>query len=177
MPAIDHQKLDGYLKAGENAQNTSEQGRALEDLICYLFGQVPGIEITQRNTKNTFSTEEIDVALWNDQETKGLNFLPNIILVEVKNWSSRVGGEEVSWFDNKLRSRGLDFGILVCTKGITGDSVKLTAAHHVISNALFEKRKLVVLETTEILKLTNTEELCDLIKVKLCQLAVNGALV
>lgn len=176
MPAIDGRRLNGYVNAGVNAQNTCAQGKALEDLICYLFGQVPGITITFRNTKNTFNTEEIDVALWNEQEAQGLHFLPNIILVEAKNWSSSVGGEEINWFDSKLRSRGLDFGILVCTKGITGDPVKLTAAHNVISNALSERRKLIVLKTNEILQLANTDALCELIKAKLCELAVNGAL-
>ncbi len=177
MPAIDGRILNVYVNAGANAQNTAEQGKALEDLICYLFGQVPGISIPLRNTKNTFRTEEIDVALWNEKEEQGLHFLSNIILVEAKNWSFPVGGEEVSWFDSKLRSRGLDFGILVSTRGITGDPEKLTAAHYVVSRALSEKRKLVVLKTDEILQLTNTEALCDLIKAKLCELAVNGALV
>ena len=177
MPAIDGQILREYVNEGVNAQNTTAQGRALEDLICYLFGQVPGITITQRNALNAFQTEEIDVALWNEAETQGLYFLPNIILVEAKNWSTRVGGEEVSWFDNKLRNRGLDFGIFVCTKGITGNPAKLTAAHQVISNALSERRKLVVLKTDEILQLGNTEALCEMIKAKLCNLAVNGALV
>lgn len=177
MPAIDGGRLNGYVNAGVNAQNTAAQGRALEDLICYLFGEVPGVSITRRNTKNTFNTEEIDVALWNDQEVQGLHFLPNIILVEAKNWSSRVGGEEVSWFDHKLRSRGLDFGILVCTRGITGDPERLTAAHHVVATALSERRRLVVLRTNEILQLADTDALCNLIKEKLCELAVNGALV
>ena len=177
MPAIDGRMLNVYVNAGANAQNTAAQGKALEDLICYVFGQVPGISITLRNTKNTFRTEEIDVALWNEKEKQGLHFLPNIILVEAKSWSSRVGGEEVSWFDSKLRSRGLDFGILVSTRGITGDPEKLTAAHHVVAKALSEKRKLVVLKTNEILQLADTEALCDLIKAKLCELAVNGALV
>ena len=177
MPAIDGQRLIGYVNAGANAESTAGQGKALEDLICYLFAQVPGITITLRNTKNAFKTEEIDVALWNEREAQGLHFLPNLILVEAKNWSSPVGGDEVSWFDSKLRSRGLEFGILVCTRGITGDPEKLTAAHRIIANALAEKRKLVVLRTDELLKLANTEALCDLIKLKLCELAVNGALV
>ena len=116
-------------------------------------------------------------ALWNEQDSGGLYFLPHIILIEAKNWSSRVGGEEVNWFDSKLRNRGLDFGILVCTMGITGDPAKLTAAHNVISKALSERRKLVVLETDEIIQLGNTEALCELLKTKLCSLAVNGALV
>jgi len=64
----------------------SGAGRALEDLICYVTGLIPGVAITHRNELNAFDTEEIDVAIWNDGAADGLFFLPNIILVECKNW-------------------------------------------------------------------------------------------
>lgn len=176
MAVIDRTILEEFLYEGQNAPTTTEQGRALEDLICSLFALVPGISITHRNALNTFKTEEIDVALWNEQDDSGLYFLPNIILVECKNWSVRIGSEEVNWFDTKLRNRGLDFGILVCPKGITGDQTVRSAAHAIISRALTEKRRLVVLTTDEILELENTENLSLLIKRKLCNLAVNGVL-
>ena len=176
MAVIDRQVLEDFIRIGANAPNTTEQGQALENLICSLFSLVPGITITHRNTLNVFKTEEIDVALWNDREDTGLSFLPNIILVECKNWSDRVSSEEVNWFDSKLRNRGLDFGILVSPKGITGDQSKLTAAHKVISSAQLERRRLVILTTDEILDLKNTDELSHLLKIKLCNLVVNGTI-
>lgn len=91
-------------------------------MICYLFGLVPGVAITHRNDMNPFNTEEIDVALWNEQDAGGLHFLPNVILIESKNWSNPVSSIEVNWFDTKLRNRGLDFGILISPHGITGDA-------------------------------------------------------
>jgi hypothetical protein len=96
--------LQGYINVGRNAGTTAEKGRALEDLICYLFGLVPGVTITHRNDMNAFDTEEIDVALWNDQDATGFNFLPNVILIESKNWSHAVSSIEVNWFDTKLRT-------------------------------------------------------------------------
>ena len=176
MPDIDKQALEEFIHAGKKASNTTQQGQALEELICYLFSLVPGITITQRNERNVFKTQEIDIALWNDREDNGLGYLPNIILVECKNWSSPVGSNEVSWFDTKLRARGLDFGILVSPEGITGNPESLTAAHSIISNALTEKRRLVVLTIKEILEQKNTDEFSHLIKMKLCKLAVTGAL-
>ncbi|MCY4642350.1 MAG: hypothetical protein OXC41_06605 [Gammaproteobacteria bacterium] len=177
MPVINRQVLEEFIRTGENALNTTEQGRALEEFICSLFALVPGITITHRNALNVFDTEEIDVALWNDCDDAGLSFLPNIILVECKNWSVRIGSEEVNWFDTKLRHRGLDFGILISPKGITGNQDNLSAAHSIISKALAERRRLVVLTTREILELGDTDDLSHLIKKKLCNLAVNGALV
>ena len=176
MTAIDRQVLESFIYTGTNSPNTNEQGQALEDLICSLFGIIPSITITHRNTLNIFNSEEIDVALWNDREDPVFAFLPNIILVECKNWSNRVGSNEVNWFDSKLRNRGLDFGILLTTQGITGSRTNLTAAHQIVSIALREKRRLVVLTTNEILDLEDTDGLSYLIKMKLCNLAVNGTI-
>jgi Restriction endonuclease len=159
-----------------SSATTAAQGRALEDLICYVFEQVPGIAVTRRNQTNAFATEEIDVALWNDCHSDGFFFLSNVILVECKNWSRRVCSSEVSWFDTKLRNRGLDFGILVAPNGITGDRNELLAAHSIVAAALRERRRLVIIETDEFLRLSHSAQLVTLVKEKLCDLAVKGTL-
>src|SRR5690606_24841573 len=174
MPAIDSATVEGYVDLGLNAATTTEQGRALEDLVCYVFGLVPGIAITHRNELNVFDTEEIDVALWNDGASDGFDFLPNVILVECKNWSSPVGSGEVAWFISKLRNRGLDFGILVSAKGITGSDADLSAAHSQVSAALIDRRRMIVVTTDEISDLADTDALQILVKKKLCDLAVKG---
>jgi len=172
VAAIDQGQVQAFVDAGLNAATTAEQGRALEDLICYLFDLVPGITITHRNAMNAFANEEIDVALFNE----GIVSLPNIILVEAKNWSNRVGSIEVAWFLTKLQNRGLDFGILITTLGITGNANDLNAAHNTVATALAQKRRLIVITTDELLALTDTEELLHLIKTKLCDLAVKGTI-
>lgn len=174
MAAIDQAAVQAFVDAGNNAATTTEQGQALESLICYLFSLVPGIAVTHRNEMNVFDTEEIDVALFNDGSADGLFFLPNIILIEAKNWSSNVSSIEVSWFLQKLASRGLDFGILVTTKGVTGNAADLTNAHNIVAQALAQRRKLIVLTTNEILAQADTSDLVKLIKTKLCELAVKG---
>lgn len=167
--------VQNFVDAGLNGPTTVEQGRALEDLICYVMALVPGVAITHRNELNAFDTEEIDVAIWNDGAAEGLFFLPNIILVECKNWSNPVGSAEVNWFDTKLRNRGLTFGVLVATRGVTGQAADLTAAHSIIAAALREGRHLIVLSTDELLATVSTEDLVRLIKRKLCDLAVKGS--
>jgi hypothetical protein len=176
MPAIDYVTLQGFIAAGQTAETTAAQGRALEDMICYLFGLIPGVTITHRNEQNAFDTEEIDIALWNEGETGGFHTLPSIILIECKNWSNAISSIEVNWFDSKLRNRGLDFGILVAPRGITGNAADLTAAHAVVAAALRERRRFVVLTTDELLGLPTTEALALLIKKKLCDLAVRGTI-
>jgi Restriction endonuclease len=177
MPAIDQAMVAGFVQASAVAQTTTEKGRALEDLICYVFGAVPGIAITRRNQMNVFHTEEVDVAFFNDKAPDGLPFLPDLILVEAKNWSSNVGSAEVAWFDTKVRHRGLPFGVLVTTLGVTGNAQDLTAAHHTIAAALMEQRRLIVITIEELQGLTDTSELVTVIKTKLCDLALRGTIV
>jgi len=174
MPQIVAATIQGFIDTGINGGSMAAQGRALEDLICYVMALVPGIAITHRNDLNAFETEEIDVAVWNDATTDGLFFLPNIILIECKTWSKRVGSEEVNWFDTKLRNRGLTFGILITTLGITGQAGDLTAAHAIVAAALREGRRLVIITTQELLATSTTEEFVLLLKRKLCDLAVKG---
>ncbi len=176
MARISRERIQQFLSVGDNAATTAEKGRALEDLICYLFEKIPGISVTRRNTLNQFQSEEIDVAFWNRPNPNGLYFLQNIILVECKNWSQPLGSAEVSWFDTKLRRRAQPFGILVAANGITGNAAEKTAAHDVISAALTEGRQFVVITRQEIEGLTLSVQLVGLIQAKLCELAVSGTL-
>lgn len=177
MPNIDQVTVQRYVNIGANAATSVERGRALEDLICYLFSLVPGIVVTHRNVMNQFDTEEVDVALFNDCVQNGFSFLPNVILIEAKNWSSRVSSIEVSWFMQKIKHRGLDFGILVTILGITGDAAELTNAHHIVSLELAERRRLIVITTNEIQALPDTDSLIILLKKKLCDLHLTGTIV
>jgi hypothetical protein len=146
----------------------------LEDLTCYLFEKIPGVTVSQRNEKNAFASEEIDVAFWNEQHPNGLRQFDPILLVECKNWSQPVGSLEVSWFLTKLENRGLDFGILVAARGITGSAEDRKEAHDVVSKALAKRIRLVVIPREEIDVLADSEALVHLIKTKLCQLIVTG---
>lgn len=167
-------RIQGLFETGDLAATTTEQGRALEDLICYVFERVPGIEVARRNILNTFETEEIDVAFWNNRQRNGLYFLPNIILVECKNWSRPIGSQEVAYFVQRLQNRGRDHGILVAANGITGSSEDRDRAHYEIAMALGRGFHILVLTRAEIETLTDTTQLVSLLKEKLCELAVSG---
>ena len=174
MAVLSKRKIERLLETGHNGNNTSTQGRALEDLVCYLFNRVPGISVTHRNKLNTFRTEEIDVAFWNEKLTRAFDFLPNVLLVEAKNWSHPVGSNEVAWFDRKLQDRGLDVGILVALRGITGNAEGHTAAHQIIAGSLREFRRILLVTGDDITGLRDTKQLVVLLKTRLCELAVTG---
>ena len=166
--------LAGHFQICDNGATNQIKGSAFEDLACYLFQTIPGVTIALRNQMNAFNNEEIDVAIWNDKPVRGLHFLPNIILIECKNWTQPVSSIEVAWFCQKLQSRGLDFGVLIANNGITGNQADLTAAHNTLANHLSQKRTVIVVTRAEINALQTTNDLIKLIKEKTCLLAVGG---
>ncbi|MFC4478585.1 restriction endonuclease [Flavobacterium chungangensis] len=166
--------LAGHFQGCDHGVTNQIKGKAFEDLACYLFETIPGVSIAMRNQMNAYHNEEIDVAIWNDNHKNGLNFLPNVILIECKNWSTPVSSIEVNWFCQKLASKGLDFGILIANNGITGNAADLTAAHNTIAFHLAQKRRIIVITRAEIDALTNTAQMIKLIKEKICLLAVSG---
>jgi hypothetical protein len=167
-------RIQALFQTGDTASTTTEKGRALEDLICYILQKVPGIEVAKRNTLNAFQTEEIDVAFWNSRQHNGLYFLPNIILVECKNWSHPLGSQEVAYFIQRLQNRGRDLGILIASNGITGSTDDLSRAHYEIAMALGRGMHVIVINRAEIEALTDTTQFVRLMKEKLCELAVSG---
>lgn len=169
-------KIADFFQQGDNAGTMADKGRALENLICYMFEKVPGIKVSRRNVMNTFETEEIDIAFWNDKKIKGFVFLPYLILVECKNWSNPVGTMEVSYFIHKLQNRGIDHGVLIAANGITGSSDEISRAHYEIAMALSKGLRIVIITREEINQLSTTENLVQLFKEKLCELTVSGTI-
>lgn len=73
-----------------------------------------------------------------------------------------------------MRNRGAEFGILVAVYGVTGDPLKLTAAHNTIATSLREGRRLIIITSDEIKLLRDSSTLILLIKEKICELIVSG---
>ena len=162
------------LDESQSSSSTHDKGKIFEDLTCYLFEMIPGVIIAKRNTMNQYNTEEVDVSIWNDKYNEGLPFINNIFLVECKNWSSSVGSVDVNWFATKVEDRGLDFGVLLATNGITKESNEIKRAQSILSGYLRKHIRIIVIEKEEILSLQNTEDMVRMIKDKICELVVNG---
>jgi len=173
MPQLPRAEIKAVVKRLNSASTSFQKGKAFEDYICLIFKSIPGIEIARRNEMNTFLTEEIDVVLWNSKR-EGLDFLPNIILIECKNWSSAVGSEEVSYFKEKLESRSCEYGFLIAANGITGDPDNLLRAHSIISRALLQKTRIMIIKLEELQRITDSDDLVNLIKEKLLELTIKG---
>ena len=174
MSSIDPNRIAAYFERGDQAKTPHEKGKALEDLIAYLFGCIPGVEESARNQLNASGGQEIDVAFWNEQLRRGLRQFDHLLLVECKNWDDPVGDAEVTLFREKLRSRGRPLGILVAASGITGRPETKSRAHEQLAIGLAEGREILIVTRGEIEGLGGSEELVKLLKEKRLQLAVSG---
>ncbi len=172
MPAYSQGKIKRLLAKSDRAPTVNEKGDAFEELFCYLFGKIPGITHIERNELSIFSSEEIDAAAWNEQDPRGLKSLNAPIPIECKSSMHPISSTDLDRFISKIRRRRLDFGILVAAAGISGNVNKRTGAHDVVSGALQEGIRVIVLTRDELLTLTSSEELVQLIKIKICKLVI-----
>lgn len=164
------------FQAADAAQTTQAAGRLLEDLIEHILQNIDGIENIERNVLNTFRSEEVDIAAYNNKSDNGLPFLPYVFLMECKNWSKSVGSDEIAWFLTKLRNRGCEFGILVAANGISGDPGSVNNSQHTLSHALHDGFKILVVTRAELEQLQDSVDFVKLLKTKLCRLIVAGAM-
>ncbi len=176
MVKYSKEKIIRFINNGENSRTKKEKGQALENLAVYLFKKIPGVEIYDVDSLNYHLTEENDIAVWNDQESDGLKSFPVIILIECKNLAGKVPTKEVAYFITKLRNKGLDFGIIIASNGITGSQEDSTRAHFEIPLALREGIRIFIINLEEILILGNTGDLIQLIKQKVCKLYIKGSI-
>lgn len=167
--------FEALLAETQAAVGARRKGAALEELIAVAFARVPGVSVRFRNIYSRAGSQEIDVVLWNDQHPSGFWFLPPILFAEAKNWTAPVGSAEVAWFDAKLESGGQTAGFLVTANGITGDARARTDAYDVLFRATARGRRLILLQAAELAALADPAALCDLIKERLCRLAVQTA--
>jgi hypothetical protein len=175
MPPYNRRTIKRFLHAVDTATNKKVRGTAFEELACYLFSRVPGVTITGRNERNTFETEEIDVACRNEQGPAGLRLLSPFFLVECKGWRDPVNSEQVAWFLMKIEHRGLDFGVLIAANGITGVAEHLNASNFLVSFVLaLRKIRMVIITRAEIEVLKTGEELAQLIIEKVTRLHATG---
>lgn len=103
-------------------KDSNKKGLALERLVKLVFLTINGLQPSHRVQTQT---EEIDIFIRNESPDAFWSKLSPFILVECKNWSSKVGKDEIVIFRSKLENRfGLSkVGFLVSINGFY-DTVK-----------------------------------------------------
>jgi hypothetical protein len=152
------EELDKLKEKILQSTTNNEKGKSLEELSAYLFEKINGIEIIKRNVR--LEAEEIDIIVRNG----ALYNWGDPIIIECKNWSKKVGKPEVVDFIDKVKTFGASTGILVSFNGVTGTKYK--DAWLKIREALKEKIHIIVIEWSEIEKVSSTQNLLELLKLK-----------
>lgn len=173
MARVSRARVANAFRAGDAATTAAERGRALEDLLVHLFCKIPGVRLIRRNVLTGDASGEIDLIFWNDKSV--LDFLPNILMFECKNWDGRVDSAAVSFFIGKAVNRHLPHAFLIAANGVTGDREQLRSAQAHLHNALvLHDCKIVVLDRANLSALGSTEQLVALVVDKISELYLLG---
>lgn len=118
--------LQNILTEAINEEDKNKKGRLLEQLIRIMVEQDGRLKV-YRNDVNTES-EEIDLVIEN-QNTDSIfvQLQSPFILVEYRNWSSRIGAKEIRDFAQKIQNRPrmmCRVGCVVTTSILTEDANK-----------------------------------------------------
>lgn len=149
------------------------RGRAFEDILEHVFNAVPGCDV-QRNSLNRFMSEEVDLSVMNFRDSDGLRALPEIFLVECKNWSSPVDSDTVNGFASKIRHRGCTLGVLAAANGVTGNPHEKTSAYQSAALALVEHTRILLLTTADLNALTCTKDIVTILHRRFLDLVAAG---
>jgi hypothetical protein len=154
---------------------STNKGKALEDFCAEFFGAIPGVTVAEKRVIDDAHSQEVDLILDNEQHADGLRNLSQILFVEAKNWSQRVGSAEVAWFDWKIRLSGYAQGFLVVANGVTGRQEDRTSAWQILWQANIEGRRLIVLTPDEMIACPSPAAIGELVSSKLRRLASRNA--
>lgn len=157
---FDPSEVKRLLQESEAGATADERGRKYEELLSYVFETVPG-SLVVPNTKNFFGAEQVDIAVDNGGAFPGL---PDKFLVECKNYADPVDSKAVGYFLYICLSREAQLAIVAAAKGLTGDADDMTYAHSLAIAASAMGCKLVILTTEDLLSLTSSQDLADLLR-------------
>lgn len=163
MNTYSRDRIEAYVAVGQDkTQFTKARGDALEELICYLLSELPGIKVL-RNARDPFQSQEIDITVANAGLSTWMRLFPALILIECKNWDDHVGVSAVTDFIFKLMAKYVEVGIIVAANGITGDPEDLTAAYQRIAIAQSKGRRVLVITMEDLKNIKTTEDFEELL--------------
>ena len=172
MTKISQLKISQILSLIRKSESIEEQQYAMKWLMTNVLEKIPGLSVTEKNGSKESKENEIKIVCWNEQHSDGLYFFPSILAVGAINWLDPVSSNHIKWFVSNMKKMGLSCGILFAIGKLTEDDVERSDTRDLISKALGDEREVIILDGSDLEKLTSSERLVALIKEKLCELAV-----
>src|SRR5258708_7840414 len=121
-------RLVEQVRATATGGDNRAKGAAMANLVAYVFGQGPGVELRYREFLDPDGSSEIDLVFRNQPQMSGL-FDGVTLLVECKNEERPISTAEVRIFGSKLGERNQPVGVMISRTGLSGQSRNRTAAH------------------------------------------------
>ncbi len=172
MAKISQLKISQILSLIRKSESIEEQQYAMKWLMTNVLEKIPGLSITEKNGSKESKENEIKIVCWNEQNPDGLYFFPSILAVGAIKWLDPVGSNHIKWFVSNMKKMGLSCGILFAVGKLTEDDVERSDTRDLISLALGDEREVIIIDGSDLEKLSSSERLVALIKEKLCELAV-----
>lgn len=121
-------ELARLWNAASTESNSARKGRSLEDLLELLLGQIPGFVVA---TRRRSADEEFDLVVRNESADPLWSKDSQYFLVECKNWTSKVGPQELDRFVGKIERRfgRAKLGFFVAANGFTAGFKTTLAAN------------------------------------------------
>ncbi|MGI5206226.1 hypothetical protein ACQEU6_32220 [Spirillospora sp. CA-108201] len=170
MTPYDVARIQRELEGLDTAANTTAKGNNLQHLTDYLLSQIPGVTIRAKNILDHTRSDEKD--LWiRHSGVCGLPFSDLYLPVECKNEQRSTSASEIRDFAAKIRySSGTD-GLLVTRAGLSGAPGH--RAHDAIHLELANQVRITVITCADVGKLTDTDDLVELLNERFFELRSN----
>ncbi|WP_431293397.1 restriction endonuclease [Pedobacter sp. P26] len=159
-------RIKELLEKSDAAKLPDHKGAALEELGCYLFGKMKGLELYGKNKFNKSGSRELDIIFTNDRRTSELHFLDGFIPIECKNTTKKTTSDQVNWFANKVSDTTCRYGILLTLSGVTGKDETEAAKSEIMRAVSKFGIGILVLTRAEILDMRSTLDLANLLQQK-----------
>jgi|GEM_PF-482391 len=173
IPAYKKRDIESIYNQAKISTDPVQKGRLLEKAIKEIFELVPGLKVVGSNVND--GIEEIDLQIRNYNREHVWADFEGMIFVECKNWSKPVGSDEIDHFVGKLERNGLNSGILIAVKGVTGRHVRLEGAWGAIKMYLQKGRKIIVLDDKDIEDILKCTDISDKVDEKYIHLYKLGS--
>lgn len=144
------------------------RGRALEDLVEFVFIKIPSVKLYQRDVRDEDGAQEVDLVFSHYPAISGIPISDITVLVECKNEASRASASQIREFGTKLRTRSLPIGVFIAARGLAGTRGK--SAHAAIRDELALGSTIIVVVSSELANLESHEEFVLLLMDRLLEL-------
>jgi hypothetical protein len=168
MSAYDEVKLREMLIACKSAKTRASRGSTFEDFVQSVFESVPSVAVFGRDVKDDSGSQELDLVFSHYHFQSNFPITDVTVIVECKNEKRRTSAAQIREFGYKLRTRGLNVGVLVTMSGLSGKSG--TAGHSAIRDELMAGASIIVVTAEELSNLTCSDDLGQILKARLLEL-------